>query len=154
MISTREYVEKYGVTRETVRKWASEGRIAALMEGFGWSVEDCLPPDYPHHPPPGPNLKRCGSCWLWKSRRDDFSPSRQSGARGICKDCMSHHERKRRLGVDDLQVKVGEQELRVLHELARMGEAGIERREAAKARHAARIENLGLCGDGRDWPHA
>lgn len=147
-IQSAAYGRKYGVSNQTVIKRIKRGVIPGLMHGTCWYTEDKAPPE---KAPSSGNKKRCGMCGLIKNRYEDFSPSRAHKS-GVCKDCNAHRERLR-IGMTKHPKSISyDRELFALKELRELPDQGVAMRERLIVQHAARIEAMGLAGNGEEFP--
>lgn len=153
MITTTQYAAKYGVTRNTASDRAKRGAIAAQMIGGKWYVAD----EPVETPKKGGgfrgNQKFCGGCGMWKGLTL-YSASRRERTGGLCKPCNAHGQRVRQGDGNSPESLSYKQEVKAQVELRDMRAMRLlgERNARIKA-HAARIEAMGLCGDGEDWPN-
>jgi len=149
MIPASAYARKYNIHNSTVHSMARSGRINSAKDGAHLHVEDVPPP------PPRQNVfrgneKRCPTCKLWKPL-EDYSPSRR-GVAGDCKPCAAHRERVSKGRASSVVSVSYAQELIALEQIRQMGKAALPDRNRSIREHAARIEAMGLAGDGERWP--
>ena len=149
MIPASDYARKYNLHNGTVHGLAKSGRLNHMRKGVFLHVED-VPPPKTKGKSFRPGEKRCPSCKQWKAL-DDYSPSRR-GTSGACKPCTAHHERIRTGKANSPESVSYAQELIALEQIRRMGLLAKTERNRNIRKHAARIEAMGLAGDGERWP--
>jgi len=152
MIPANAYAKKHGLANSTVHSLARRGKIGHRRDGVFLHVDDVPPPTPTKGRSHRGDAKFCGGCGLWKPL-SEYSPSRRVRPGGLCRQCNAHRERVRSgkaTSPESISYKreiVAQLELQEAREHSRLRE-----REARIQAHAERIEAMGLCGDGEDWP--
>jgi len=149
MIPATAYAGKYDIANSTVHSLAKSGRVNSARDGVFLHVED-VPPPKTKGKSFRPGEKRCPSCKQWKAL-GEYSPSRR-GISGACKPCAAHQQRLRMGKASSPESVSYQQELVALAQIDQMGSKGLPERNRAIREHAARIEAMGLAGDGERWP--
>lgn len=161
-IATSVYADKYGVNQNAVLRAARAGRIKSYttretgggrLGNESVFVEDALGPWSRVGSPYSGDRKRCSRCMTWLEKRD-YAPSQYARPKAPCRLCQQAMSRKASGKYSDVDalIDASNKAAEVERQYVLTDEQRSEREERVQA-HAARIEAMGLAGDGKDWLH-
>ena len=149
-VSAREYARLHGLRPNTVSKWARDGKLSAIRTNGSWRIWPGQKPPYSKND----NKKLAGrpriKCCSCRRVRYAIHYTESGAARKQCRDCHRYAStyKKFPFRASVISYKI---DLAIYREMAIADESIKADRRQRIEKHAERIQNLGLAGNGTEW---